>query len=60
MKKFEHQKIDVWCWRKLLRVSWIARRSNWSVLKETNPEYSFGGTDAEAEAAVLWPPDVKR
>ena len=43
-----------------MRVSWIARRSNWSVLKETNPEYSFGGTDAEAEAAVLWPPDVKR
>ena len=42
-----------------MRVSWIARRSNWSVLKETNPEYSFEGTDAEIEIPILQPPDVK-
>ena len=46
IKKTEHQRIDafeLWCWRKLLRVSWTARRSNQSVLKETNPEYSLEG-----------------
>ena len=35
------------------------RRSNQSVLKEINPEHLFGGTDAEAEAPILWPPDAK-
>ena len=43
IKKAEHQKIDgfeLWCWRRLLRVPWTARRSNQSVLKEINPEYS--------------------
>ena len=43
IKKAEHQRIDVfklWCWRRLLRVPWTARRSNQSVLKEINPEYS--------------------
>ena len=48
--------------RRLLRVHWIARRSNQSILKEINPEYSIGKTDAEAEAEagalILWPPDV--
>ena len=42
----EHQRIDtfeLWCWRRLLRVSWTARRSNQSILKETNPEYSLEG-----------------
>ena len=42
IKKAEHQKTDafeLWCWRRLLRVSWTARRSNQSVLKEINPEY---------------------
>ena len=42
--KAEHQRIDafeLWCWRKLLRVPWISRRSNWSILKEINPEYSL-------------------
>ena len=34
---------EVWCWRKLLRVPWIARRSNQSILKQTNPEYSLEG-----------------
>ena len=43
-KKAEHQRIDafeVWCWRRLLRVPWIARRSNQSVLEEISPEYSL-------------------
>ena len=42
IKKAEHQRIDafeLWCWRRLLRVPWTARRSNQSVLKEMNPEY---------------------
>ena len=46
IKKAEHQRIDVfelWCWRKLLRVPWTARRSNQSILKEINPEYSLEG-----------------
>ena len=46
IKKAEHQKIDafkLWCWRRLLRVHWIARRSNQSILKEISPEYSLGG-----------------
>ena len=46
IKKAEHQRIDafkLWCWRRLLRVSWSARRSNQSILKETNPEYSLEG-----------------
>ena len=76
IKKTECQRIDafeLWCWRRLLRVPWTARRSNKSVLKEISPEYSLEGlmlklklqysgigrTDAEAEAPVLWPGDVK-
>ena len=46
IRKAEHQRIDafeLWCWRRLLRVPWIARRSNWSILKELNPEYSLKG-----------------
>ena len=44
-KKPEHQRIDafeLWCWRRLLRVPWTIRRSNQSILKEINPEYSLG------------------
>ena len=44
LKKAEHQRIDafeLWCWRRLLRVPWIARRANQSILKEINPEYSL-------------------
>ena len=44
IKKAEHQRIDVfelWCWRRLLRVPWTARRYNQSILKEINPEYSL-------------------
>ena len=46
IKKAEHQKIDafeLWCWRRLLRVPWTVRRSNQSILKEINPEYSLEG-----------------
>ena len=44
IKKAEHQRIDaleLWCWRRLLRIPWTARRSNQSILKEINPEYSL-------------------
>ena len=47
-------------WRRLLRVPWIARRSNQSILKEINPDFSPGRTDAEAEAPTLWPPNEKK
>ena len=46
IKKTEHQIIDafeLWCWRRLLRVLWTLRRSNQSILKEINPEYSLEG-----------------
>ena len=46
IKKAEHQRIDafeLWCWRRLLRVSWTARRSNQSILKEISPECSLEG-----------------
>ena len=46
IKKAECQRFDafeLWCWRKLLRVSWTARRSNQSILKEISPEYSLKG-----------------
>ena len=46
IKKAEHWRIDVfelWCWRRLLRVPWTARRSNQSILKESSPEYSLEG-----------------
>ena len=46
IKKTEHQRIDgfeLWCWRRLLRIPWTARRSNQPILKEISPEYSLGG-----------------
>ena len=46
VKKAEHQRIDafeLWCWRRLLRVPWTARRSNQSILKEISPGYSLEG-----------------
>ena len=45
-KNCEHRRIDgfeLWCWRRLLRVPWTARRSNQSILKEINPEYALEG-----------------
>ena len=50
IKKAEHQRTDafkLWCWRRLLRVPWTARRSNQSILKEINPEYSLEGLGNE-------------
>ena len=63
IKKAESRRIavfELWCWRRLLRVPWTARRSNQSILKEISPGCSFTGrTDAEAETPILWPPDTK-
>ena len=62
IKKAEHQRIDafkLWCWRRLLRVPWTARRSNQSILKEISPWVFIGRTDAKAEASILWPPYAK-
>ena len=61
IKKTECQRTDafeLWCWIRLLRVSWAAR-SNQSILKEISPEYSLEGLDAEAETPILWPSDGK-
>ena len=46
IKKAEHQRIEtfeLWCWRRLLKVPWTARKSNQSILKEISPEYSLEG-----------------
>ena len=62
IKKAECRWIDafeLWCWRRLLRVSWTARRSNQSILKENQSCIFIGRTDAEAETPILWPPDAK-
>ena len=62
IKKAEHWRIDtfeLWCWRRLLRVPWTARRSNQSILEEINPEYSVQELNAEDEVPVLWPPEAK-
>ena len=63
VKKAECRRIDafeLWCWRRLLRVPWTARRSNQSILKEISPGISLEGMmDAKAETPVLWPPHVK-
>ena len=62
IKKAEHQRIDafeLWCWRRHLRVPWTARRSNQSSSKGNQSWIFIGRTDAEAEAPILWPPDVK-
>ena len=59
IKKAEHRRIDAlehWCWRRLFRVPWTARRSNQSVLREIKGIF-IGRTDAET--SILWPPDVR-
>ena len=61
VKKAESRRFnafELWCWRRLLRVPWTARRSNQSILKEISPEI-FGRPDAKAETPVVWPPHVK-
>ena len=63
IKKAECGRIDafkLWCWKRLLRVPWTARRSNQSILKEIDQSWVFiGRTDVEAETPILWPPDAK-
>src|SRR5574339_647903 len=59
VKKAECRRTDVfelWCWRRLLRVPWTARRSNQSVFKGDQSWVFIGRTDAEAETPILWPP----
>ena len=62
IKKPEHQRIDafeLWCWRRLLRVSWTARKSK-PVHPKGNQSWIFiGRTGAETETQILWPPDAK-
>ena len=50
---------ELWCWRRLLRVPWTAKRSNQSILKKISPEYSLEGLDAGGEALIVLPPDAK-
>ena len=63
IKKAERQRIDafeLWCWRRLLRVSWTARRSNQPVHPKGDQSWvSIGRTDAKAETPKLWPSDAK-
>ena len=57
IKKAERPRIDafeLWCWKRLFRVPWTARRSNQSILKEISP-----GCSLEAETPILWPPHAK-
>ena len=62
IKKAEHWRIDafeLWCWRRLLRVPWTARRSK-PVHPKGDQSWVFtGSTDVEAETPILWPPDAK-
>ena len=64
IKKAEHQRIDpfeLWCWRRVLRVPWTARRSNQSILKEISPEYSLEGLMLKLKfqyfGHLVWRPD---
>ena len=62
IKKAEHRRIDpfeLWCWRRLLRVPWTARRSSQRILKEISLEYSLEGLMLKPKLPVLWPPDAK-
>ena len=62
VKKAEHRRIDafeLWCWRRLFRVSWTARRSIQYILKEISLKCSLEGLIFEAETPILWPPDAK-
>ena len=62
INKAEHGRIDafeLWCWRRLLRVPWTARRSNQSILKEILSWVFIGRTDVEAGMPILWPRGAK-
>ena len=62
VKKAECRRIDafeLWCWRRLLRVPWTARRSNQSILKEIGPGISLEGMMLKLKLQLLWPPHAK-
>ena len=62
IKKAERRRIDafeLWCWRRLLRIPWTAKRSNQSILKEISPEYSSEGLMLKLKLQILWLPDGK-
>ena len=62
IKKAEHKRIDafeLWCWRRLLRVPWTARRSNHSILKEISAGCSLEGLILKLKFQYFWPPDAK-
>ena len=62
VKKAERRRTDafeLWCWRRLLRVPWTARRSNQSILKEISPGISLEGMMLKLKTPVLWPPHAK-
>ena len=62
VRKAECQRIDafeLWCWRRLLRVPWTARRSNQSILKEISPGCSLEGLMLKLKLPILWPPPAK-
>ena len=62
IKKAERRRIDafeLWCWRRLLRVPWTARRSNQPILKEISPGCSLEGLILKLKIPILWPSDAK-
>ena len=62
IRKDEHWRIkafELWCWRRVLRVPWTARRSNQSILREISSDVFIGRTDTEAETPIFWPPHAK-
>ena len=62
VKKAESRRIDafeLWCWRRLLRVPWTARRSNQSIMKEISPGCSLEGLMLKVKLPILWPPHAK-
>ena len=62
INKAEHWRINafgLWCWRRLLRLPWTARRSSQSILKEISSEYSLEGLMLELKLPILWPPHTK-
>ena len=62
VKKAERRRIDafeLWCWKRLLRAPWTARRSNQSILKEISPGWSLEGLMLKLKLPNLWPPHVK-
>ena len=63
IEKAEHRRIDafgLWCWRRLLRVPWMARRSNQPILKEISLEYSLEELMLKLILPILWSPGAKK